>query len=142
MRMVALVLLLAGVGVLAVACEDEETPTPPPFSEGVVATFLVTGESFSVWVTNDSTIEQLEALQEGTGSGFPNGRLLSGPGQADHNAPWGWHLDPDETEIVDVTIELCDGRPSFVQDDLDYWLNTVGRFCPWDAQLTGLNDYR
>jgi hypothetical protein len=31
--------------------------------------------------------------------------------------------------------ELCDGRPSFVEADLAYWLGTVGRFCPWASYV-------
>jgi hypothetical protein len=37
--------------------------------------------------------------------------------------------------IPDVATEVCDGRPSDVQGDRDYWVNTVGRFCPWAAKV-------
>jgi hypothetical protein len=30
---------------------------------------------------------------------------------------------------------LCDGRPSFIEDDLAYWFDSVGRFCPWGAKV-------
>lgn len=41
--------------------------------------------------------------------------------------------------MAEVTIELCDGTPSLVEADLDYWLNAVGRFCPWSAELVSVD---
>jgi hypothetical protein len=35
---------------------------------------------------------------------------------------------------VEVTIELCDGRPSDLDAELDYWAGTVKRYCPWGAR--------
>ncbi|MCI0438933.1 MAG: hypothetical protein L0177_07345 [Chloroflexi bacterium] len=109
---------------------------------GVLATFDVEGEQFKVWVTNPDTIEQVLALQSGAAVGFPNGTLRAGPGEGNHNAPWSWHLDPEATEIVELSIELCDGMPSFIENDLGYWLETVGRYCPWAATLTDVQDLR
>ncbi len=109
---------------------------------GVLAIFDVVGEQFKVWVTNPAAIEQILALQSGAAAGFPNGALRAGPGAGNHNAPWSWHLDPEATEIVELSIELCDGIPSFVEDDPGYWLDTVGRYCPWSATLADVQDLR
>jgi hypothetical protein len=35
---------------------------------------------------------------------------------------------------VEVTIELCDGRPSDLDRDLEYWRGSVKRYCPWGAR--------
>ena len=56
---------------------------------------------------------------------------------------WGhcYAFTPDEPEIYDLNatawfiVELCDGRPSFVEDDLDYWLDTVKQYCPWGVEV-------
>ena len=110
---------------------------------GVLATFDVSGETFQVWVTNPNTVEQLLALQAGESTAtIPNGRILAGPGDGDHNAPWSWHLDPEDIEMADLTMELCDGAPSYVEEHLAEFTDTVGRYCPWAAQLTGLEDRR
>ena len=61
---------------------------------------------------------------------------------AGHNEPWSWHLDPVDIEMAEFTIELCDAAPGTVEEDLDYWLNTVGRYCPWGAELVDLEDFR
>lgn len=103
------------------------------------ATFRVEGETFKVRVTNPETIEQLvDVWQRVSSATIPNGVLRPGPGEGDYNEPWSWHIDPEEIEMAEVTVEVCSGRPSDVEDDLDYWLNEVGRFCPWSAELIRL----
>ncbi len=50
-------------------------------------------------------------------------------GEAGEKAPW--HLDPAETRLVDVAIEVCDGRPSYVErNQSDY-----PTYCPWGARV-------
>jgi len=44
-------------------------------------------------------------------------------------------MDPADIEMAEFTIELCDGRPSIVESNLDEWIEVVGRFCPWGARL-------
>ena len=35
-------------------------------------------------------------------------------------------LLPADVELAEVSIELCDARPSMVEADLGYWLRRVG----------------
>lgn len=110
---------------------------------GVLAMFSVRGEIFRVWITNPASIQQVMDLRDGRSQAtIPNGPLLTGPGQASHNAPWSWHLDPEQTQFAESTIEVCDGQPSAVEADLDYWMENVRRYCPWSASLEGIRDYR
>ncbi len=130
------------LGVLA-ACSDGVSGPGDELSGGVLATFDVEGEVFRVWVTNAGTIAQLADLRDGlSAANIPVGPLLAGPGRGDHNSPWNWHLDPAETSMAEVTIELCSGLPSFVEADLDVWLNVVGSYCPWSAKLLELQEFR
>lgn len=100
------------------------------------ATFRVEGETFKVRVTNSDTIEELvDVWQRVSAATIPNGVLRAGPGEDGHNEPWNWHLDPEEIQMAEATIEVCSGKPSDVESDLDYWINNVGRFCPWSAEL-------
>jgi hypothetical protein len=62
---------------------------------------------------------------------FANGGLL--PGNGGYNLAWSWHFG--NVGLSEVAIELCDGRPSFVEANLDYWLNTVKGFCPWASYV-------
>jgi hypothetical protein len=136
------VIVLLVLGGLLSACQPRPS-APAQLTGGVLATFDVEGEEFQVWVTNPESIQQLFDLQAGTSSAnIPNGRILRGPGEADHNTPWSWHLDPQDIEMAEITIELCDGMPSFVEENLDEFVNTVERYCPWAANLTSLEDFR
>ena len=134
--------------------QPQVPPNPPPIDDlagGVVATFKTEGigpdqkpftEAFSVWVTNPQTINDLFDMQAGIGANrHVNGRILEGPGQGEHNAPYSWHLDPDDVHLADLSIEVCDGRPSFVEDNLDAYL-AIERYCPWGARLDSIQDFR
>jgi hypothetical protein len=118
------------------------TPDPEEeLAESVVATFEVSGETFKVVVNDQETIDELFRLQRGESSAnIPSGLLRRGQGPGLQNAPWSWHLQ--DLQMAEIAIEVCDGRPSMVEDDLDYWMGAVQRFCPWGATLTGIEDYR
>jgi hypothetical protein len=134
--------ILVTACVLAPACSDSD-PTSPELLGGILATFEVSEEQFSVFVTNADAISQILALDAGTSdANIPNGKLLHGSGTAGHNEPWSWHLDPEDIEMAETTIEICDGRPSLVEDDVDEWVDTVGRFCPWGAEFVSIEDFR
>ncbi len=110
-------------------------------SGGILATFDVLGESYNIFITSPSAIEQVLALKNGTSSAnIPNGKLVRG--QVSYNKPWSWHIDPQDITMVEMTVEIYDGLPSHVEADLDYWTDTVGRFAPWQAELTAIQDYR
>lgn len=125
------------------ACGGPTAPDPGPLRGGVLATFMVGREPFKVWVRNPQAIADLLALQRGTSTAsIPNGLLRAGSGQGSHNAPYSWHLDPDQVQMAGATIEVCDGAPSYVQAHRDEFIATVGRYCPWGARLVGLEDFR
>jgi hypothetical protein len=129
--------LAAGAG-----CSSKVAPSPD-LAGGVVATFESTGERFKVFVKNAAAIERLIAIRNGAPLGqIPNARILRGAGAGAHNAPRAWHLDPDDIQIVDAAIELCDGRPSYVDAHVADYVDVIGRYCPWGARLVKLDDYR
>jgi hypothetical protein len=131
-------LVPAAMAFVLAACSS---PTSPGLEGGMLATFDVQGERYSIFITNAKTIEQVLALSNGQSAArIPSGRLVKG--REAYNAPWSWHIDPEDVEMAEVTMELCDGRPSDVEKDIDYWVGTVGRFCPWSAVLVALKDYR
>lgn len=90
-------------------------------------------ESFVVETRDPSFIAAARAqlrLAESQRTQFPSGTLERGDGGA--NAPWSWHFG-DDVQLVELSIELCDARPSMVEASIDYWVGTVKRFCPWAA---------
>ncbi len=62
-----------------------------------------------------------------------NGPIARGDGG--DNLGWHWHHKPSDWDLAEVSIELCDGRPGNVEADLDYWIDQVGRFCPWGSRV-------
>lgn len=63
---------------------------------------------------------------------------ISGPiakGDGHENAPWHWHFVHDRWELVQVSVEVCDANPKYVDQNLDHWLETVGRYCPWASRV-------
>ncbi len=110
-------------------------------SGGVLVTFDVVGEKYSVFFREPDAIHDVLAVHNGASQArIPSGRVVRGG--TFYNQPWNWHIDPDDIQMVELTIELCDGRPSDVEADIDYWVNTVGRYCPWGAVIIAVEDFR
>lgn len=92
------------------------------------------GENFVVRIADPKTAALAHRIVNGLEpQRIVTGRLRSGNGG--FNQPWSWHLDPNDVALAEFTSELCDGCPSFVENDLMYWLNNVGWFCPWTAEI-------
>ncbi|WP_185958252.1 BP74-related protein [Fodinibius sediminis] len=56
-------------------------------------------------------------------------------GNGGYNEGWSWKFTPGHWDMVEMSVEVCDGRPQMVEDDLDYWVDQVGYFCPWSARV-------
>ena len=113
-------------------------------ADGVIGIFDVDGEQFRVWVTDDQTISDLEAMEAGQLQGhFPYGPFSDDPpDEGAANVPWDWHLDPVETEMVDSAPAACDATPSEVQASSEWFQSEIGTYCPSGAELIELHDYR
>jgi hypothetical protein len=122
----ALTTTLAVIGMTA--CDD--SPTAP--SEGAIVTFRVGNEFFRVHLTTD---EQIRAAELALGNGpakIPTGRIVTGE---DVNEGYNWHLV--DVTFAEVTIELCDGKPSDVERAGVSFGG--GRFCPWTARVESID---
>ena len=95
---------------------------------------LPASEAFRVITSSPELIAQARAQLALTVSErhlFASGPIRAGDGG--HNTGWSWHFT--DVTLVEASIELCDGRPSMVEADLNYWLNTVQSFCPWGSYV-------
>ncbi|HYH12064.1 MAG TPA: hypothetical protein VD789_06890 [Thermomicrobiales bacterium] len=119
--------LLPGIGASNVLAQDDADPA------SVVVTFATAdGSTFRAELSQPEDIAAVEAALAGDGNaGIPNGTLAYGDGGV--NAPHEWHMV--DTTLADMTIELCDGTATMVDNDLEYWVETVGQFCPWTATV-------
>lgn len=122
-----LLLLAATVGLGACSDDPAAPGTPRRY------TVEVSGETFVVEVASAAQIDALEARLASGERGVLAGEIEAGDGG--YNGDWSWHMTPETVHAPDVAVEVCDGRPSFVEDDLPYWLDTVGSFCPWGAKV-------
>ncbi|MFQ6093649.1 MAG: dockerin type I repeat-containing protein, partial [bacterium] len=89
---------------------------------------------YTVATSDSELIAQCQAqlaLPEDQRTLHINGALDWGDGG--FNGPWNWHIVPDDWVLAEASIEVCDGLPQDVEGDLDYWINTVGRFCCWSS---------
>jgi hypothetical protein len=121
-------LIVATVALALAGCDDTTAPEQNP-----AFALEVSGERFVVEVIGANQVQQLEARLAAGNEGVVNGDIVAGDGG--YNQPWSWHMVPSTVHTADASIELCDGRPSLIEDDLSYWLETVGRFCPWGAKV-------
>ncbi len=76
------------------------------------------------------------AIENGASAGIPNGVARWGDGGV--NLGHVWHLE--HVALADLTIEVCDGTAQMVDDDPDYWIETVRQYCPWSALPTAIHE--
>ena len=100
-------------------------------------TIAVVGQQFTLHATDTETIQQLIDNHNGRNNFHVTGTLVKGDGG--FNSPWSWHLDPSSVRMAEVSIELCDGTPSSIEENLDYWLDTVHTYCPWSSKVVSIN---
>ncbi len=123
------VLLIAGL-LLISACDNEDEDDFPAVYEVEVAG----QERFRIALETPAQIAAAEQRLAGGEEGVVYGVPVRGDGG--FNAPYHWHLKPETVDFPDVTIEACSGRPrSDVEADLDYWIDTLGAYCPWGSRI-------
>jgi hypothetical protein len=108
--------------------ENPTTNLPP---NGQFFTVQVANDVFVMYTTDTVTIQQATENFQGKNHRFPLGRIATGNGG--FNSPWSWHFVPDNVRMVEVSVEVCDGTPSYVNSHLNDYL-AVG-YCPWSAKV-------
>jgi hypothetical protein len=99
-----------------------------------VAVVRVGDETFRIRLDTTEVQRAARAALAGGSATIPNGRIVPG---TDVNAGWSWHLR--DVTFVEVTIELCDGRPSMVEAAARAGVEFGGgRFCPWGARVVAV----
>lgn len=119
-------------------CSSNNSPTAPPQRSFLFAMRgIPDAEGRFVAVTSNpqllAVLEGQLALPAAQRNLHINGPVDSGNGS--HNLGWSWHFEPGQWELVEISIELCDGRPQNVEDDVDKWIADVGTFCPWASYV-------
>lgn len=132
----ALPALLALPLVLAACGDDDDGNGTPPAGEGVIVTFRVAeSEEYRIRLTEQEDIDIARKLLAGEEAPtIPNGKVIRG--SADVNTGYSWHIDPNDIEFAEVTMEVCDGIPSDVEKEIV----TSDRYCPWSAKVIAIDE--
>ena len=134
-----LILLLTAI-FLAACSKNDETPecnfqTPPESTRYFEFSHPGSGTTFYAWTTDTAVINlvlsQL-ALAENQRSMHINGKIAKMPEGCSLNKDWSWYFDPADWTLAELSIELCDGDPRFVEENVDEFVRT-GRYCPWSS---------
>jgi hypothetical protein len=134
---------LGGTGLLLFLTACSAAGHPPRAAGIKDSMFVVVGDrdsanssqEFLIIATRRALIDTVRAEMQ---LNVKNRHHISGPlrrANPGENPPWSWSIPPDGWSVAEFSIELCDGRASMVERDLDYWLNTVKRFCPWHSYI-------
>lgn len=91
----------------------------------------VAGERFVLRLADPAAIALALRNQRGETRAFPFGTVRHGDGG--FNQPWSWHLDPADATFVEVAMEICDGRPSYLETHLAEY----SVYCPWGGRVVG-----
>lgn len=122
--------LALGLALALGACGD--SPTTPLVGTRFQVQ-VVPGETFTILLDDSATVATARELLQTDGTIVVHGELARGDGG--FNAPYRWHLKPGTVTFVDLAMEICDGRPSFVEEELEYFLDKVKYYCPWGATI-------
>lgn len=120
---------------------DTTTTTAPdttvPADGSVIGEFRTPdGETYRTLLTGEAAAQARAAFAAGEYVGIPNGYIR--PGDGGVNVGHEWHIV--DVEFADMTIEICDGTVSYIDDiGYDEFVEQHGdQFCPWGAELVDL----
>ncbi|MGH8927785.1 MAG: hypothetical protein ACRDWH_05505 [Acidimicrobiia bacterium] len=121
------------IGILSmIACGGSGEP------DAVLVTFETPEGSFTARIEDPASIQRVQQALESDGrAGIPNGVIVEGSGGV--NPGHDWHLE--DVEMVDMTIEVCDGTADYVDAHLEDFL-ALGQFCPWSAVVVDVQPDR
>ncbi len=90
--------------------------------------------NFTIVTNNNELINQCRSqltLPEDERTLHINGYLDYGDGG--FNEPWSWHILPNDWILAEMSIGVCNGEPEDVENNPEYWINTVGQLCNWGS---------
>lgn len=138
---VLLAIFLLGLSACGGSNNNNEPPVAATPAPATTVSFLfgihgdATGAEDFIALTSDPSLIAL-ARSELTLPTEQRGLHLHGQiaaGNEGYNRTWKWHLIPDQWHLVEISAEVCDLSPSVVDQSVDYWIETVGTFCPWHS---------
>lgn len=135
-------LALLAILVLSASCKDEknEPDCQLDFAAGMRFYEFAhrgTDYTFYAWTNDTAVIARVQAqlaLAEEDRTQHINGRIAELPAGCELNMDWSWYFPPNEWDMADISIELCDGNPQYVEDHLEDYLH-INQYCPWGSYV-------
>lgn len=93
--------------------------------------------TFRAWTSDSAVIVHVEAqlaLAEEERNQHINGEILAQSEACNLNPDWSWYFNPEDWDLADLSIEVCDGNPQYVEDNLQDYLD-IDRYCPWSSYV-------
>jgi hypothetical protein len=91
-------------------------------------------ERFTVFVNRANDIEQMTAEAEAQDKTLMVTGIVRKT--APYNDPWTISMGPGSIVLAEVSIEVCDADPYYVQDHRRAWLGD--RWCPWSSYVAAV----
>ena len=119
--------------------DDDQSPCSLNLDQNGLRFFEFAHErgNFIAWTTNpaviDQVLQQLELPEDMRGQHI-NGRIERLPEGCEVNSNWSWYFVPDEWAMAEFSIELCDGNPQYVEENLDEYIR-IQAYCPWGSYV-------
>ncbi len=128
------------------ACTAHPEPTHPgPLCAGrkggaLIVLEVAGNEKLTIWSTVDEFIDEAKRLKTAGEQRVPMFlEVLEG---VDCDGAYTWHVNPEKMSFADVTTEVCDGTPSYLEQHKQEWIQTVGNYCPWSTKVASIDDRR
>lgn len=135
-------LMLAALLLVAGACEKDSDTPACELQIATGARFFEFGhrgsdDTYIAWTSQASVIQNVEAqlaLPEAERNQHINGEIQRMPTGCNLNKDWSWYFSPDNWDLAELSIELCDGNPTYVEENLEDYLD-IERYCPWSSYV-------
>eukprot|EP00931_Biecheleriopsis_adriatica_P009286 TRINITY_DN110369_c0_g1_i1.p1 TRINITY_DN110369_c0_g1~~TRINITY_DN110369_c0_g1_i1.p1 ORF type:complete len:339 (+),score=36.86 TRINITY_DN110369_c0_g1_i1:141-1157(+) len=115
---------------------------------GALVTLSISSElddamySTRLWVADDEFIDQAIVLSSDISQRRMVPLFTEVVEGTDCDVQWSWHVNPSGAFWVDLSTEVCDATPQYIEDHKEDWIRSPGAWCPWGIKFVNVTDNR
>jgi hypothetical protein len=131
MKIRSLLLIALTLVLTAALTPRAEAQTTPVYFQASIA-----AKRFVLKISDRRTIQQARKILAQKRSALFVGRIV--PTAASYNRGWSYHVEPRSIRFAQLSIELCDANPKYIEQNLSKVGGEIlpgGIWCPWGAVL-------